>query len=264
MAILLTSMSLSGQTLPEAAPLNQPAAAAATVSRPDPSEATSPATSPSAVQQRVASYDPNLRSGSQELSTAAEADPQTLHLLLGRSLFINTVERMRRVYISNPNVLDSLTASPTQLVITAKAAGSSSVVLWNEWGQSSMYTVLADLDVAGLNDSLAQALPGDHVDVKAAQGRVYLSGVVGSDAAVEEAVRLASDLFQGRGQLSGGRSAAQSAGGAAGAHRRTGPHQVDPIRLQFLQPRTKCRRGHHPGFRRRLPFLKLGEGVRRR
>ncbi len=191
MAILLTSMSLSGQTLPEAAPLNQPAAAAATVSRPDPSEATSPATSPSAVQQRVASYDPNLRSGSQELSTAAEADPQTLHLLLGRSLFINTVERMRRVYISNPNVLDSLTASPTQLVITAKAAGSSSVVLWNELGKSSMYTVLADLDVAGLNDSLAQALPGDHIDVKAAQGRVCLSGVVGSDEAVEEAVRLA-------------------------------------------------------------------------
>ena len=96
------------------------------------------------------------------------------------------------MYVSNPAVLDSLTASPQQLVVTAKAAGSSSVVLWNEHGQSNLYTILADLDVAGLNDSLAQALPGDHVDVKASQGRVYLSGVVGSDAAVEEAVKLAS------------------------------------------------------------------------
>src|ERR1039457_1728709 len=99
---------------------------------------------------------------------------------------------MRRVYVSNPAVLDSLRASPHQLVSTAKAAGSSSVVLWNEMGQSSLYTVLADLDVAGLNDALAQALPGDHVEVKASQGRVHLSGVVGSDAAVEEAVKLAN------------------------------------------------------------------------
>jgi pilus assembly protein CpaC len=100
---------------------------------------------------------------------------------------------MRRVYVSNPAVVDSLPASPYQLVVTAKAAGSSSLVLWNEMGQSNLYTILADLDVAGLNDSLAQALPGDHVDVKASQGRVYLSGVVGSDADVDEAVKLANN-----------------------------------------------------------------------
>jgi pilus assembly protein CpaC len=113
--------------------------------------------------------------------------------VLGRSLFINTAQRMRRVYVSNPAVLDSLAATPNQLVITAKASGTSSIVLWSETGQSNMYTVLADLDVAGLNDSLAQALPGDHVEARAAQGRVYLSGVVGSDAEVEEAVKLAGN-----------------------------------------------------------------------
>jgi pilus assembly protein CpaC len=54
-----------------------------------------------------------------------------------------------------------------------------------------MYTVLADVDVAGLRESLAEALPGDHVEVEAQQGRVHLTGVVGSDAAAEEAARLA-------------------------------------------------------------------------
>src|ERR1019366_1692901 len=38
-----------------------------------------------------------------------------------------------------------------------------------------------------------QALPGDHVEVRAAEGRVCLSGVVGSDAAADEAVRLAAN-----------------------------------------------------------------------
>ena len=119
-------------------------------------------------------------------------DPLTLHLIVGRSLVIDTPERLRRVYVANPAVLDSLTSSPNQIVLTAKLAGTSSVVLWSESGQSQLYTVLADLDVSGLEDSLAQALPGDHVEVKAAQGRVCLSGVVGSDAAADEAVRLAA------------------------------------------------------------------------
>jgi Flp pilus assembly secretin CpaC len=92
------------------------------------------------VQQRVLKYDPS-HPVPPEQRRAGENDPLTLHLLLGRSLFIDTADRMRRVYVSNPTVLDSLTASPHQLVITAKAAGSSSVVLWNERGQSNLYTI---------------------------------------------------------------------------------------------------------------------------
>src|SRR5664280_2193482 len=190
MAILLTGVPLLGQMLPEDAPPMQPTTPAATATTSAPPPTTSPAASAAVVQQRVLKYDPS-HPVPPEQRRAGENDPLTLHLLLGRSLFIDTADRMRRVYVSNPTVLDSLTASPHQLVITAKAAGSSSV-LWNERGQSNLYTILADLDVAGLHDSLAQALPGDHVEVKAAQGRVYLSGVVGSDAAVEEAVKLAT------------------------------------------------------------------------
>jgi pilus assembly protein CpaC len=193
--ILLTSASLLSQTLPEAAsPIQQVATPSVSASGPPQTASLAPSTA--AVQQRVLKYDPSRNSPGlppQEQRKAGENDPLTLHLLLGRSLFINTTTRMRRVYVSNPSVLESLTASPYQLVVTAKAAGSSSLVLWNEMGQSSLYTVLADLDVAGLNDSLTQALPGDHVDVKASQGRVYLSGVVGSDEDVDEAVKLANN-----------------------------------------------------------------------
>ena len=119
-------------------------------------------------------------------------DPLTLHIVVGRSVVIDTPVRLRRVYVANPAVLDSLTSSPNQIVLTAKLAGTSSVVLWSESGRSQLYTVLADLDVSDLQESLARALPGDHVEVKAVQGRVDLSGAVGSDAAADEAVRLAA------------------------------------------------------------------------
>ncbi len=118
-------------------------------------------------------------------------DAHRLHLIVGRSLFLNFPERLRRVYVSNPVVLDSIASSPFELVITAKSPGTSSLVLWSSGGQTRMYTVLADVDVAGLRESLANALPGDHVAVEAQQGRVHLSGVVSSDAAADEAARLA-------------------------------------------------------------------------
>ncbi len=117
---------------------------------------------------------------------------QTLHLVVGRSLFITTTSRLRRVYVSNPVVLDSFTASPHEVVISAKVAGTGSVVVWNESGESTDYTVSADVDVAGLRQALTEALPGDQVEVESQQKRVFLSGVVGADAEAEAAGRLAA------------------------------------------------------------------------
>ncbi len=124
-------------------------------------------------------------------AAASQEEPSTLHLVVGRSLFIDTSARMRRVYVSNPSVLDSLAATPLQLVITAKAPGTSSLVIWSENGTSMMYTVLADLDIANLRGAFAHAFPADHIDVKAVQGKIYLSGTVGSDEAADQAATLA-------------------------------------------------------------------------
>lgn len=116
----------------------------------------------------------------------------TMHLIVGRAFFLNSAGKLRRVYVSNPAVLDAMTASPFEVVLTAKAAGSSSLVLWTADGQAQVYTVLADADVGGLRESLEQALPGAHVEVAVQQSRIHLTGVVDSDAASDEAARLAA------------------------------------------------------------------------
>jgi pilus assembly protein CpaC len=195
--VFLISTSLTAQMLPLSLSSPQLKSAAAAEANPSAAPgATTPSPAAVPVQQRVLSYDPSRvapRPAPRLAQKPAGIDPFTLHLLVGRSLFLNTPERLRRVYVSNPTVLDSLTSSPHQLVLTAKAAGSASLVLWSEAGQGTLYTILADLDVDGLKDSLAQALPGDQVEVKALQGRVYLSGTVGSDEAALEAVKLAGN-----------------------------------------------------------------------
>ncbi len=87
-----------------------------------------------------------------------------------------TPRRLKRVYVSNPLVIDSFTASPTQIVVTAKAPGISSLILWDEAGQSQTYLVSSDTDVANLQQEIHAAMPNDDIRVESQQDRISLSG----------------------------------------------------------------------------------------
>jgi pilus assembly protein CpaC len=120
------------------------------------------------------------------------SDTQPVHILVGRSVIINMQTRLRRVLVSNDKVVDSVTASPTQLVITAKTAGTSSVILWDETGRSRILDVYSDVDVSGLRDSLQQAFPLENVQVEADQGRVVLTGTVATKAEADDIAKIAA------------------------------------------------------------------------
>jgi pilus assembly protein CpaC len=120
------------------------------------------------------------------------AHTKLLHVVVGHTFFLNTSVRLKRVYVSNPVVLSSLTSSLYEVLITAKTAGVSSVVVWDTSGQSTVYTVSADLDADGLRHDLAAALPKQPIRVSALQDRIELSGSVATQEQADIAVKLAT------------------------------------------------------------------------
>ena len=114
-----------------------------------------------------------------------------MHIQVGRSIILNTQSRLRRIVVSNPNVLDTTTVSATQVVVTAKAAGSSSLVLWDESSNAHIVDVYADVDVSGLRDGVSSAYPGEAVQIEAEQGRVLVSRKVDSKAVADDVLRMA-------------------------------------------------------------------------
>ena len=120
-----------------------------------------------------------------------DSDTGMLHIVVGHTFFLNTQRRLKRIYISDPTVLTSLTSSPYQVLITAKSAGVSSVVLWDNLGRSTVYTVSADVDASGLRRALDAALPGEPIQVSVLQDHIELSGSVATQANVDTAVKLA-------------------------------------------------------------------------
>lgn len=119
-------------------------------------------------------------------------ETESVHILVGHSIVVNMQARLKRVYVSNPTVLESSTTSPTQVVITAKAAGASNVVFWDELGHSRLLDVYSDLDVSGLRDALQQEYPGQPIEVRAEEGRIILSGTAADKDSADSLLKMAS------------------------------------------------------------------------
>jgi pilus assembly protein CpaC len=117
---------------------------------------------------------------------------RAIHVTLGRSVMLDTLNRVKRVYIANPQVVDSYTANPNEIIITAKAPGTSSVILWDEMGHSQAYQISSDLDVEDLALSMHRALPADDIQVHSRESRIVLTGTVSTDAKADAAVKLAT------------------------------------------------------------------------
>lgn len=116
----------------------------------------------------------------------------TLHIIVGRSTVLRGVSPLKRIYIGNPAVLQSFTAGPSEIVLTAKTPGISSLAIWDTVGQSRLYTVDADVDPDALRQSLREAYPTSHIDVAGHEGRIYLSGTVPTQEISDGAAKLAA------------------------------------------------------------------------
>jgi pilus assembly protein CpaC len=115
-----------------------------------------------------------------------------LHILVGQSMMLRGVSPMRRIYVGNPTILQTYTAGPEETVLTAKAPGISSLVIWDNTGQSCLYTVSADIDPAGLRQSLQDAYPNVAIEVGSSEDRLTLAGVVPTAEMSDAAAKLAA------------------------------------------------------------------------
>ncbi len=122
---------------------------------------------------------------------SASPAEQQIHMVVGRTIFIDTKHRLTRVYVTDPTVLNSYTPSPNQVVLTALKTGTSTLLVWDENGASQSYMVSADLDLESLSKVMKDAFPAESIEVHSSGGRVLLTGFVGTDAAYDAAQKMA-------------------------------------------------------------------------
>jgi pilus assembly protein CpaC len=115
-------------------------------------------------------------------------------MMVGRTIFIDTKHRLTRVYVTDPTVLNSYTPSPNQVVLTALKTGTSTLLVWDENGASQAYIVSADMDLDSLSKAMKDAFPAESIEVHSSEGRVLLTGFVGTDATSDAAQKMAEQF----------------------------------------------------------------------
>ena len=126
------------------------------------------------------------------VETHHEDSVEAVHLVLGRSLVVNTKNPLKRVYIGNPTVLQSFTAGTDQIILTAKTYGVSSLVLWDTADHAHLYSVSADLDCEGIRAAFRQAFPEASINLETREGKLFLSGSVPTDLLLDAAYKMAT------------------------------------------------------------------------
>ena len=80
----------------------------------------------------------NIAVGQDTSQPVAPAEGETVHVLVGKSILINVQKPLTRVLSSNPTVVETMAASPTEIVVEGKAPGASSLILWDANGRSQV------------------------------------------------------------------------------------------------------------------------------
>jgi pilus assembly protein CpaC len=108
------------------------------------------------------------------------AEPQTLHLLVGRSLVITSPSRIKRVSLADPEIAEAIVVSPTQVLVNGKKPGGVSLLLWDEGDQSQAFEVSVDIDVLGLSQKIHEVFPNENVHIDTSKDVVIITGKISS------------------------------------------------------------------------------------
>jgi len=112
--------------------------------------------------------------------------PQTLHLMVGRSLVITSPTRIKRLSIADPNIAEAIVVSPYQVLVNGKTPGGVSLLIWDDADQSQAFEVSVDIDVLSLIEKIHEVFPSEDVHIETSKDVVILSGKVSSAAVADK------------------------------------------------------------------------------
>lgn len=129
--------------------------------------------------------------------SAVNAPPENagaapLRVMVGKSILINTTERLKRVSVTDPSVADALVVTPTQVLVNGLAPGEISLLIWDELERSRSFDLRVDVDITSAREEVQKLFPNEQIEVSPSRSAIVLSGHVTTEDIAKKAGALAS------------------------------------------------------------------------
>jgi len=185
--VLLGSVLLSVAVWAQSPEQNPPAATPA----PSAEQPASPAqaSSPGGAAGQTSPTGPSASAQAASEPEATGAAP--LRVMVGKSLLINTTERLRRISVTDPAVADAIVVTPTQILVHGRSAGEVSLLIWDELERSRSFDLRVDVDVTAALEEERRVFPDEEITVTPSRSAIVLSGHVSTEDVAKRAGMIA-------------------------------------------------------------------------
>ena len=123
----------------------------------------------------------------QNLDQAVTEGAVPLRVMVGKSILVNTTDRLIRVSVTDPAIADALVVTPTQLLVHGRAPGEVSLVLWDEQERSRSFDLRVDVDASAAAEEVRRIFPGENILVSSSRSAIVLSGHVTTEDVAKNA-----------------------------------------------------------------------------
>jgi pilus assembly protein CpaC len=122
-----------------------------------------------------------------------------LSVTVGKSVLVDCAQPIQRVAVGIGDIAEATAISPTEIMVDGKAAGETSLIIWDIHGGRQFFnvTVRAQATVTGdsldaIRRELRAELPGQTIRVSYSNNNIFLRGTVSDLVSSSRAVQIAS------------------------------------------------------------------------
>jgi len=119
------------------------------------------------------------------------AQSQRITVPLNRSVTVETTVEVARADVIARQVADVQVVSPTRVLFTGQAYGTTSVVLTGVDGKQHVFEVVVELDVARLNETMKALDPLGDIKATSVRGHIVLTGTASSSVKAKRIAEVA-------------------------------------------------------------------------
>jgi pilus assembly protein CpaC len=127
-----------------------------------------------------------------DLVTEGTDQQGMLHLTVGKSQVIATRTPYKRVSVGEPTIADVNPIGPGTILVTAKKAGSTQLIIWDDTDRSQVVDVLVQFDMQALQQQLKEMFPTSKIEVASLNDAIALRGRVPNLDTAKQAVAVAT------------------------------------------------------------------------
>ena len=98
--------------------------------------------------------------------------------MVGKSLLINTTDKLKRVSVTDPEIADALVVTATQVLVHGRSPGEVSLLIWDEFERSRSFDLRVDVDVTAAREEIKRIFPDEQIEISASRSAIVLSGHV--------------------------------------------------------------------------------------